>query len=350
MANWELRQVGPPNKVVTLNDYQAPFGRLRKAPVVDTVFELRATETYYAGLRVPTRHIFGDKESDIVLKGRWSDKYLGVNGANELAASVKDFVQDAVQCTVKWGAILAYTGLVYSIRVSREDARNLAWEMTIKVDEDLALRKQVQSLATVPQSIQTSVDTIVQASSDLISAVANNPIADDLNPSFLDQITSLVSTLRNATSNLVNASADIDDYLTAARDQLARLQGTISGMETAVNNVTNAVDTATVDAILFYRTAETDYEWAGYKSGSDIASNTVLYELAVMDKQIRLAQRGDDRVTTRAQDGDTWELISERVYGQADGAATLRQANGVTYGQLPTPGQLYVVPLTATTF
>lgn len=356
---WEIRQVGPPNKVITLNSYQAPFGRLRKNPVVDTEFELRMSEVYYAGERVPTRHIFGDKESDIQLKGRWSDQYLGQGGAIQLAKTVKTVIQDQVQCTVKWGQILAYTGMPWKLRVGIEDNANLVWELSIKVDEDLDLPKVVPNFDGIPKSPGISVNDITAGLAAMLSRVAQKPISADLDPNFLDQLFSLLTSLRNAEAAFYDASADLQDYLTASNEQLGRLLGSIQALEAAVQNVSNAVDTVTLDAITYARTAETDYAWLDYKNSSDYAAQFVLYDLAQMQRQVVLAQQGTNQVTYRAQDGDTWESISIAVYGQADGAntlrtangvATLRQANGSKYGSQPIPGKEYVVPLTALTF
>lgn len=347
---WEFRQSGPPNKVITLNSYQAPFGRLRKTAIIDTEFELRETKVYYGGLRVPDRVIFGDKESPILLKGRWSDKYLGTGGAVALRDEFKQFVADAVPVTVKWGQIVAYAGLCQKLRIAMEDRANLAWELSIEVDEDLNLTKVVPTIDGVPQSPGTSTNNITGDLNDLVFNVTNNPLGDDLSPSFFEQMTSLINALRNAEANFYDVTADFQDYITATHEQISRLLGAISSLETSVQNIQDAIDTATVDGILYYRTAETDYSWLNYKLQNDLSADNLLYELAQMDKQCRLAVQGQNTVTTRAQDGDTWESISNRVYGQPDGAATIRAANGITYGQLPNPGQTYVVPLTATDF
>lgn len=356
---WEFRQVGPPNKVITLNAYQAPFGRLRKNPVIDTEFELRDSEVFYAGLRTPTRQIFGDKESPIVLHGRWSDKYLGSGGAVALLKEFKQFAADEVQITVKWGQIIAYIGLLHKVRGGIEDSANLAWEMSIKVDEDLDLQKVVPSLDGIPQSVQTSVGDITSDLDSLVFNVMNNPLGDDLLPSFFDQLASLINALRNAEADFYNVTVDLQDYISATNEQLARLLGSLSAMETAVSNIQDAIDTATIDSIVYYRTAEVDYSWIDYKLQNDLAADSLLFELATMDKQVKLAQSGQNQVTVMAQDGDTWETISIKVYGQADGASTLRRANGVvtlrqangaTYGQQPVPGKTYVVPLTALDF
>lgn len=352
---WEFRQVRPPNgaqqaKVITLNSYQAPFGRLRKAPVMDTEFMLRETEVYYAGLRTPTRLIFGDKEEPIVLKGRWSDKYLGQGGANDLALRFKQFVADSIQCTIKWGQIVAYTGLPYRLRIGREDGSNLTWELSIKVDADLALLKVVPTLDGVPQSVNTSASNITSDLSQFVSGVENNAIVDDLNPNFLEQLASLLAAIRNAEANFYDATQNVQDYASATRDQLNQITGAITQLRTGIVNLQDAIDTVTLAGITFVRTADVDFEWFSYKSNSDLVSDSVLYQLATMDRQCLIAERGQNQVTTLAVEGDTWEIISIRVYGQADGANTLRQANGATYGQQPTPGFAYVVPLTTQDF
>ena len=347
---WEFRQTGPPNKVITLNDYQAPFGRLRKQPVFPTHFKLRSSEQYYGGLRIPDRSIFGDKEEPVVLRGRWSDKYLGEGGAVLLWQNFKQFVADAVQVTVKWGQIVAYVGLLDELKVDVEDNANLAWELTFKPDEDLALTKQVPTIDGIPQSPKTSAGTIGDDLDDLVFRVANVPLGDDMLPSFFDQLESLINALRNAEAGFYDATADFQDYTSATNAQIGRLLGTVSSLETAVQNVQDAIDTASVDGILYARTAETDFAWIDYKLNNDLSADNLHNELAQMSKQCQLATQGQNTVTTRAQDGDTWESISNRVYGQPDGAATLRSANGITYGQQPIPGQTYNVPLTATDF
>lgn len=347
---WEFRQTGPPNKVITLNDYQAPFGRLRKQPVFDTHFKLRETEQFYGGLRQPDRLIFGDKEEPVTLKGRWSDKYLGTGGAIALWTEFKQFVADAVQVTVKWGQIVAYTGLCNEFHAAIEDNSNLVWELTFKPDEDLALTKQTPTLDGIPQSPRTSVNNITADLDQLVFRVVNVPLGDDIQPSFFEQLQSLVTAIRNAEANFYDVTADMQDYVSSSNELLRRLLGAVSSLATSVQNVQDAIDTASVDGILFVRSAETDYAWLDYRLNNDLAVDSLLYELAQMDKQSRLATQGQNTVTTLAKDGDTWESISSRVLGQPDGAASIRAANGVQYGELPVAGRTYSIPLTATDF
>lgn len=344
---WEFRQLGPPNKTITLNDYQAPFGRLRKNAVIETEFELRMAEVRYAGLRVPTRQHFGDKESDIVLKGRWSDKFLGKNGANQLAVQVKQFIADAVVCTVSWGQVCAYVGLPAKLRIGREDSQNMTWEITVLVDEDKALTSFVPNIDDL--RTRSPVSQLAQVNEDLSNFMLVAPDPDllaNLSPAFLDDLASLVNRLRNATAEFYTATQYLQDWTSATGEQLQRAIGAVSQLSSAVENVQGAVNTASIDGIIFARTADTDYEWAEYASTSDYYAESVLYDLAQMQRQAQLAQQGGQgQVTTVAQGGDTWESISDRVYGDPDGASTLRDANGITYGQLPTPGTSYVVPL-----
>lgn len=346
---WEFKQQGPPNKTITLNAYQAPFGRLRKNPVIDTEFELRMSEVFYAGLRVPTRHHFGDKESPIILKGRWSDKYLGKNGANTQAVEFKQFVADAVVCTISWGQVCAYVGLPNKLRIGREDAQNMTWEVSILVDEDKALTKFVPNIDDLRTRSPASQLTQVNEDLSNFMLVAPDPdLLSNLSPGFIDELTALTDRLRNATAEFYTATQYLQDWTSATGEQLARAVGAISQLSSAIENVQDAVNTATIDGISYARTAETDYEWADYVGSSDYYAESVIYDLAQMQRQAQLAQQGGQgQVTTVAQGGDTWESISDRVYGDPGGAATLRDANGVTYGQQPTPGTAYVVPLNA---
>ena len=347
---WEFRQNGPPNTVITLNDYQAPFGRLRKNPVMETEFELRETETFYGGLRVPDRAIFGDKESPVVLHGRWSDKYLGSGGANLLVQQCKQFTADAVSCTIKWGQIVAYVGLATKLKIGREDAANVTWEWSFKVDQDLDLKQVVPDIDGVPQSPKTSASNIGTDLDQLVARVVNNPLGDDISPNFFDQLQSLITSLRNAEAQFYQMTATMVDYVSASNEQISRLMGTVSALESAVQNIQDAIDTTAIDGILYYRSGETDFQWVDYKMQNDLSADALLYELAQMDKQCRLALQGQNTVTTMAQDGDTWESISNRVYNSPDGAASIRSANGIQYGQLPVSGKSYVCPITALDF
>jgi len=341
---WKIIQLGPPNKTLTLQGYNAPFGRPRKGSVVDTEFELRESETYYSFRRKPSRHIFGDKESPMILHGRWMDSAIsGPGSAIAFGRYVKQMVADKVRVSVAWGTTASYVGLMTKLRIGRESPAEIVWELTIKVDADVDLVRESAFLNAMitPISQATQIDA---AFKNYVATVEDDPISLDLNPSFLDMLRGLVSAANQAAAALLAAADAAQDYTAATAQQLARLRGAVSQFQTAIANMQDTIDTADIDAITFVRSANTDTRWIAYKAESDLQGGDIRALLADMDREVQLAQRGRGTSSYMATLFDTWESISTAVFGTADGAQAIRDANGVRFGQKPVAGQSYLIP------
>lgn len=341
--SWEFRQVGPPNKILTLSGQAAPHGRLRREAVANTRLELRDNETFYGGKRSPTRQVFGDKQTPMVLRGRWSDQFLGVGGTQKQIVSFKNFVADQQLATVKWGSIVAYIGLPFAFEEWWETDSDARWEFTIKLDEDMSLDALSQPVVPI-KSPADSINALTADFAKFLATVRVNAIAEDFSPSFLDLIDDAISKFNSASATLINAAKSVQDFESALASDIKRLRGGINQFRTAALVIQNTVDSIPIDSQLFNRSAETDTKYFAYTTQSAIALFDMLAILADLDIRAERSQRGTARVTTKAQDGDTWESISNRVYYSPDGAQRLRDANGVRYGSLPTPGFDYVVP------
>ncbi len=343
---WTLTQIGGNQTSITFKGYSAPFGRLRKGPVVKPRFKLRESKTYYAGVRAPSRHIFGDQEDSLVLHGRWSDQTLQLGGMQDLVAQVKQLFADQQLCLLKWGDILSYRVLPTEFEAGLEGAADCTWEMTFDVDEDLNLA-QLSQPVSAPRS---PINQMNLALADLVTfkkLALDLEISEDLIPDFLYLLESFIDKIASATAAFVNAVNAIQDYESAVASQLNRLRGAINQIRTAVVGMQELVESVAIEGILFERWADGDLKWLGFKNNAGIASDSILAIFSDMESDIETAERGTGAISLKASQGDTWETLSVKAYGNTGGGLKIRDANGATYGAQPNPGQTYLIPSAA---
>lgn len=345
---WVISQLDPPNQTIRLEGLSAPHGRRRRKPIMETEWELRQQKTYYPGRRKPTRHHFGDQESDIVLVGRFMDTELDTGGAVDKRQEVRQFAAAARRVRVRWGSVASYQGIIAKVRTGFEDAANITYEITIEVDadEDLAVRRVISVQPIAPTQVAGFVlkeIATVRAPFQTDSGLPNFDVLQDA----ISAMSSVVSTVNLASATFLSAAEAVRDFTSATSGQLKRLLGGITQLKTAMITMQNAFDSIALDSVLFVRTATVETTWQGLKNESNLSALNVLSLLADLEVSARSALGSPGFQTIIARDGDTWESLATRAIGGPDGANALRDANGVRYGEKPIGGRSYVVPVNA---
>src|SRR5215472_7865041 len=337
--DWKFEQLltvtGSEKKSVTLSGWNAPFGRPRQKGVVTDGIEIREKTVYYPGNDQPTRHIFGSRYDDWELNGRWKDSNLGnINGANQLAETVQEFVRDAVPVRISWGQILSANGLIKSFKTSRESPNEIAWTMRILIDAPNTVSLNVTQAKQVRPAKQAQ----------LIEAKLNDgivlPLKSKLNlngllGSFVDMIDSIVSSISTLTGQLIDATSAIDNFYTALIGEVERVRANIHQIRTAIITLRNTIESLETEGILVSRSADSDINWWSVNNGIYTTSITTLALLQDLENDADIAQRKRSITTYTARAGDTWENISIRFYGDPFGAQKIKGANGVRYGATP---------------
>lgn len=342
---WTMKQLEPPFDEFRLEGLSAPHGRRRRKPVMQTDFELRQKKTFYAGRRKPTRHHFGDQESDIVLTGRFMDSALGSGGAITKRRELRDFAAAARPIRVRWGSLVSYQGLMTKVQTALEDTANITYAITIEVDadEDLVARRTLPSPPVSPTQMANLVNE------ELIKM--RFPVQTDTGlPNFallqsaIDFMASVVSDLNLASATFLSAAEAVRDFASASTGQLKRLLGGISQLKTSMITLQNTFDTMQIETMLFVQNAETLVRWDEQRKDSALSTVAIMSLLSDLEVSTRAVISRPGFATIIARDGDTWESLATRVLGGPSGAISLRDANGIRFGEQPQPGRTYMVP------
>jgi hypothetical protein len=345
---WRFEQLGGEGRVLLLDGPNAPYGRPRRGPIVETERELRQAEVLYPGNDVPTRHIFGTRQNPIQLTGRFMDSRIGADGgARAKAEEVDQFVAGGVRVLATWGAILSLTGLLHRFKRSFESEAEIAWTLEMLVDLD----ETQPALVSTPREADTSA-IWGDALAKLLTTQANlNPPslpADiEYEPSFLDSLRNLISDINSFSASISSFVDNIDSLESTAFADVERFRGGIHQLATSVDQLQITLSTAQNDVGVEKAAAKSQVDWFQRRTDSDVMLLEVLAALQLLDLQSERAQKGTPDKTIRAQGGDTWESLAAANLGSASKADALRQANGVRYGTQPRAGQLVHVPKNA---
>lgn len=334
---WRLEQLGGDRSVFELSGYSAPFGRARQGAVVKTGLKVRTERIFYPGSNSPTRHIFGTRENDWELHGRWRDRALGRGGAQAKLKAAKVFVADSQPIQITWGDVIVYTGFIDELEAGIEAENEVEWTFRISIDSDETTSGSLTITSPIPGDLSATLGAML----DGITVAVAIP---KLPGSLFDIVDSAVDTFRSVTSSL---RATVNQFSSFKDATLAQINRAVAGVEDLRN--------AAVDLRETFISIPSDARGVGQRA-SDIVRLQVAQ--ASVEDQIRqslaagaeiergatVALVGRIRTTFIAADGDTWESISTRFYGTPDRAADLRDANGAAPGQAPTPGTTYLVP------
>lgn len=340
---WVFRQIRTGVQEI-LTGWSAPFGRPRKGPLVEDGVELRVAETHYDGADGdPDYHVFGSKNDDYELHGRWMDKVLGAGGANALIDRFKKWAKSGEMSTIQYGDIIVARGLLQHFIPSRESEAEADWKMIWRIASDTtATQVRATTVPTLPSAIIGNLADELRVPLELPSFASGIEI--DL--SFLDGIDDAITSLGALTGQLVNLANQVDSAERATFNELARLRATLQQVRTAIITVQTAVDATPNDAALAADSAATTVAWLQYRARFDSSVYASLAACNDADARLELMQRGEASTSHRVVMGETWESISSLIFGGPDKADLLRRANGVRGGTKPTPGTDIQVPLT----
>lgn len=340
MATWTFQQRGRAShlKTLTLDDYNAPFGRARKEAVIVEEVTVNVQTTNYPGSKsAPTRHIFGSYWEPTTLKGRWMTKMMADGrSAGSVADEWLTFVREEMPLTVSWGNIAAWEGFIQKLKLYREDEHNIAWEMTVLLDERTDLNFS-EVARTIP-SVNGMVESVVSATLPIV-----DPPIENVSFDIFTQLDSLIGILKGYTATLVDFANLADSIEKQAFSTIQSFRNVIANIESALTEIQLVVANGVSDSVLLVRRTESDLKWYRYCLDTDVAVTTLKSLIMLIDRTVEASIVSTNAVFVQALDGDTWEAISTRATGGPNAAASIREENGIKYGTLPTPGESYIV-------
>lgn len=345
---WKIQQISGPvdeRESLELDGYSAPFGRPRQSPVITEELTVRHQTVYYPGSKTrPTRHLFGTKWEPVELHGRWMDSRLPNEfTANDVVNKIQGMVDDQKRVRVSWGNITSFTGILEKIKTARESGEQIAWNLTIQVDEQDGFQEQSRNpKARQPSELAGSVNAL-QDQIEILKA-PKLPNLDDFKPDLLDAIDDAISNVAAATSAMNKLANQIESFETAPFAKLSALRASIHQAKNAFITLNDTIDAYPIDAAIFNRHANADIQWLEDKSQMDVIIREILKQLADSDRKAEEGSVGKTQSALVAKTGDTWESLSTQKYGSPANAPALRNANGAKYGEQPVPGRTYSVP------
>ncbi len=339
---WTFTQLVGDRKSLTLAGSSAPHGRPRKNPVVSDAIALRTERVYYPGNDAPTTHVFGSQFPDWDLKGRFNDAWLGEGGTKQAIDEWRNFVRDGQPCLITWGDILTAQGLVHKFTPGRESEFEASYALEIHIDFNASLN--LTERPGTPESATALCEALQREVTEGLGGIPKLPNAGDLKPSFLDSLDDLVSSVNEFSASLLKVAGEFDTFVAGTLNQLERLRAGVAQTRTAVLRVRATIDTSTNEATMLSRSADSDILWFSARANNDVGTLRILALLDEIDRQSELAQRGKVLAVYIARAGDSWESVAQQFYGGPQGAGKIRDANGITYGAAPTPGNSYQIP------
>ncbi len=353
-SGWTFEQLGNKGtKSLRLQGYNAPFGRPRKDPVLKETIKSRVQTTNYPGRSGrPTRHSFGINWEPMELKGRWMTKMMtGTDTANSVASDWTAFIKDEIQCRISWGNIVSYIGYIEELELARESSDQIAWKMRILVDtNDDSTTQDHNRKETPPSQASHLADFELYKRKLDFRLLSLGGIQVAMQDALLGLATALDGPLHTM-QTLVGQIADLTDVRTNAGNlwsALEHLRSTISDIVDTHNQILVLITYQPIKNILYARDPVVDILWSQFQSDFEFLSIDFLASMAAMDRQAELAQREQFTKVIRANGvsfnlaGESWESLSIRATGSADGASRIRAANGG--GLFAHTGETYIVP------
>lgn len=353
VAKWVFQQLSGERRRIELEGWDAPFGRPRQGAVVEDGVALRHNPVYYDGNPEPTVHIFGDKNEDIELNGRFRDRYGGRNSAQALAEQFKAFTRDGQLAHITWGDTISLRAFITSFTPGRESRGEIEWRMSLLVvSDDLAERRPDPPLRQLPAD---HTDAIMAAMRKVWAASPDAPSADapdrpetpkpptKLPTSVLDIIAGFTDMLGSFTASLANIAGQIESFERAAIGEVRRFRAAIRQIRTAALRLMRTYDSLEMHW-LEVQDAEDELRLEEMRTESQEALAEMLAEVDVAAEAARRAELGQIQAVYVAVTGDTWESIARKFYGDPQQAASIRDANGVSSGVEPIEGEMYAIP------
>ncbi len=338
---WVFTQLGGEKKTIELVGWAAPFGRPRDTEVVSDGIKIRANTVYYSGRDArPTRHIFGAQYDDIDLDGRWMDHYLGKGGAQALTDNMKAFCADQQDLLIIWGDTLSLRGFMTEFTPLRESTQEIAWEMTLEIDDDDNI--EFEPVVPEPRTPEGLTNAIIDALTAPLDDALNIP--PTIKGGILDAFNEIVSSIAEISSSLIKAAEDLQSFENQFIQQIGRFRATLRQFRQAITQFRDVYESLGADiALENQRSSDEIRMWKSQaRFGRSMAS--ALSDIVEADREAARAQRGFIQSLEVAQAGDSWESMAERVFGAGDRGDDIRAANGIPPGDHPVPGTEYIIP------
>ncbi len=335
---WRFEQLGGDKTAFELTGWSAPFGRARQGAVVKTGVKARTERIYYPGSNSPTRHVFGTRENDWELHGRWRDRVLGQGGAAAKAKAAISFIRDLQPIQITWGDVIVYTGFLDELELGREAENEIEWTFRISIDSD---ESYGGGLTITPLPLPGDLSDTMGAMLDgIVDAIA----VPRLSGSILDLLDSAVDSFRSATGQVRDALGQFGSFKDATFAQINRAVAGVSELRDAAIDLRETFLCIPSDARGVGQRATDIIRFQASQASVEDQIRQSLVAGAEVERGATLATVGRIKTTFIACDGDTWESMSTRFFGVADRAADLRAANDAPAGQGPVPGTTYLVP------
>jgi hypothetical protein len=368
---WEFRQLGPPNRTLTLDGPNAPYGRPRKGAVVEEELELRASVTYYPGNDEPDRHVFGTKQTPITLTGRFMDSRIGRKGeAQAKWDEMSSFVKDQVMVHAQWGGIYAATGLLTKCKRGAESDAEFTWSLTLDVNTDdtkpilgpipalvdagdqvKQIADKVRRLNVFASSIPADVNYqpgFLQGIGTLLNKI--NSLATGYETTLLGigqtNITSIQNILNTPSASLKTFAESVDNFTSAVSSNVAHFRAIVSQMQQSCDQLQVTLSSAENDPAIVAARGPSQNVWGLGRAEAEESLLEVMAIIAVLDLTAEIVQRGQPHKIVNSDQGQTWESLARIHLGTASKADDLRKANGAVGGGQPLTGQVIHIPKT----
>jgi hypothetical protein len=339
---WRFRQLGGDRKELVLADFDAPHGRPRQKPIVKDKITARTYTVHYSGEGPPTRHIFGDKFEPWELEGRFMDRAGGIGYAVRKTAYVKGFVADKQEVTITWGDQLAARGFIDSFEASIESSGEVAWSLTISIDaDDLLPAKRTIAEPTAASPKDYTAELEIALAKALIPP-SRQPVF--FKGSLFDLLSSLITSVTAPFAALAQLASQMQAFEKSLIGEIRRFRAGIGQLRTALIIFRDTYQDFRSDIAIEGQNAEASLKFWQLQSESASATLRAMAILLEADRAAAKAERGKMMGYYQVKDGDSWESISQHIYGGADRIDDLRTANGIEPGAAPVPGAIYQVP------
>lgn len=338
MGEFHFSQLGGDKLELNLAGAFAPHGRPRQGAVVTDAVSVRHVEVYYPGNALPTRHLFGTKEEPWELEGRFSDRNAGTGYAQALVEYIKRFVADQQQLSIAWNGIVAANGFIESFDPGRESASEIAWRMTIRIDEDLLRVQRWRMPAEAdPKTSMLNIQLAIAHAWD--SALDVPPT---LKVSIVDALGALIGSINSAVASVAKIVDQFDSFQRGLVSELRRLRAGLRQLRTSVIKAKNAYNDLVAGTAMVSNSSDDSLNFWDAQGTTGVAMLKAIAEIERMDAAAREAERGKIKGVYVARDGDTWESIAQQTLGSSQRAGDVRKANGELGN--PVPGTEYIIP------
>jgi hypothetical protein len=351
VSPWIFTQLSGPKKTLTLSGNDAPHGRPRQKPIVKDKITMRQHTVYYSGYGPPTRHIFGPKYEPWELTGRFMDRggggvdavRSGMGYARNKVEFVRGFVADGQDVSICWGEHLLVTGFIDSFEAAIESRGEIAWTMSISVDEDVNLDAKKKTtgewVARNPKDCLAELELLLTKA--LIPSIKQPPL---FKGSLFDALDSAISLVTAPFALLAQVAMQMDSFERSLIGEIRRFRTGIHQLQTALIMFRNTYQDLRANLATEGKNISSELSFSKIQADSAAATLKALAVLIDADKAAARAERGKMKGYYVVKDGDTWEGISMYLYQSTDRIDDLMTANGVAPGQAPIAGSVYQVP------